>query len=210
METGLIVGTLARGIVIGGREVEIDTDFRTSILFETMVCDRSMSHEEKLLETFELYMPNFHTSKADELKEAIDGILWFVRCGRDIRKSARSGQKTAPYHFIYDSPYLYASFMMAYHIDLEAARLHWWKFRALFDNLPDETPMKQAIYYRTCEVPRGASNEEKERIRKLKRYYALPDENVKNEAENTLDELLSSGGDISAYMKGLKEREKEA
>ncbi len=183
----------------------IITDFRASMLFEIMMLDPDMTKEEKLEETVEIYVPDYHFDSAEDLEAVIDQILWFYRCGRQEDKNGSSGSSSGsvPYSFEHDTDFLIASFMEAYGIDLTTEKMHWWKFKALFNNLPESTPMRQAIYYRICDIPGKASREEKERIRKLKEYYKLP-VILKPEESKEIDdinEILMNGGDLTGYLR---------
>ena len=60
-----------------------------------------------------------------------------------------SGELTCDYHC--DAPYLVAAFQQAYGIDLTTAKMHWWRFRALFAALPEDTRMFQILHARRSE-----------------------------------------------------------
>ena len=67
---------------------------------------------------------------------------------------------------------LIAAFSSCYGIDLASAKMHWWTFRALMLGLPDDCRFKQAVYYRTADLS-GLSGEEKRRMERLRRHFAL-------------------------------------
>lgn len=80
------------------------------------------------------------------------------------------------YNFSEDAERIYSSFLKDYNIDLidQQGKLSWSKFISLFNNLSDDTPVMQAIYYRGCELPQGKEYaDERKRIRKMKKLYAL-------------------------------------
>ena len=57
--------------------------------------------------------------------------------------------------------------------NLTRARLHWWRFKALMSNLPEETQLAKIIGFRTADLAQfqGA---ERERRAELKERFALP------------------------------------
>lgn len=78
-----------------------------------------------------------------------------------------------------DAEYIYASFYQDYGIDLFEAqgKLHWEKFKALLVGLRPDTKFKEVIEIRTMDLPSGKGMEkERQRIKKLKEYYKLKDE----------------------------------
>lgn len=83
------------------------------------------------------------------------------------------------YDLVQDADYIYASFMHTYGIDLfeRQGKLHWKKFKALLNGLGEDTIFSRVVGIRTAEMPSGKSMaKERERLRKLKRKYALKDE----------------------------------
>ena len=74
-----------------------------------------------------------------------------------------------------DAEYIYASFMQTYKIDLmeQQGKMHWWKFKALLNGLPEDTLIKQIIHIRTYEPSKHDSDEYKEQMRDLQDFYRL-------------------------------------
>ena len=78
-----------------------------------------------------------------------------------------------------DAKLIYVSFKQAYGIDLlaEQGKLDWRLFKIYLHELPDETRFKQVVNIRTQKLPTGKGvQKERERVIKLKRLYALPEE----------------------------------
>lgn len=77
-----------------------------------------------------------------------------------------------------DAGYIYSSFLYDYGIDLieQQGKLTWDRFQTLFHSLSDKSKMGEAMYYRSCPIPKkekGSDNEERKRIIKMKEYYML-------------------------------------
>lgn len=201
----LLIDGLPESVEICGRPYPINVDFRAGILFEEAIQDPSLSGEEKLMTTLKLYYPDIEIS-ADMLEEALTQALWFYRCGIDQtedegldREESQEPQKKS-FSYEYDADYIYAAFMSAYGIDLATSNLHWWQFRALFRALPEDTQIVKIIGYRTMEIPKKASKEQKAHYRRMKRIYALPEDPEQKRAESDLTEILMNGGNPSALL----------
>lgn len=82
-----------------------------------------------------------------------------------------SGELTCDYHC--DAPYIVAAFQQAYGIDLTTAKIHWWRFRALFAALPEDTRMFQILHARSVDLSR-LEGAEREHYARMKEMYALP------------------------------------
>lgn len=104
----------------------------------------------------------------------------------ELPKRPQVGKQAArTFDFYEDSDYIYASFMQAYGIDLveHQGKLHWKKFIALFQGLPDGTKIREVMRIRGMEVPVPTKHNQKEiqNLLELKSYYALGyrEDNVK-------------------------------
>lgn len=51
-----------------------------------------------------------------------------------------------------DAGYIVAAFQQAYGIDLTREKMHWFRFRALFAALPEETLMAKIMSWRTMDL----------------------------------------------------------
>lgn len=74
-----------------------------------------------------------------------------------------------------DAEFIYSSFMQTYKIDLmdQQGEMHWWKFKALLNGLPEDTIIKQIIHIRTYEPSEHDSKEYKEQMKNLQEFYRL-------------------------------------
>lgn len=89
-------------------------------------------------------------------------------------------------NFTIDAERIYASFLFDYGINLfeKQGKMQWDEFLALFNNLSEKSPMKIAMHYRTCEIPKKDKNnaDERKRIKKMKELYELPEAKAIREA----------------------------
>lgn len=88
--------------------------------------------------------------------------------------------------FSLDAKYIYAAFVQSYGIDLidQQGSLHWVKFSALLNSLPDNTLMRQIIDIRKTNLSEVKDKKEKARIRELKKQFALPENPIEEEGES--------------------------
>ncbi|WP_271328028.1 Gp15 family bacteriophage protein [Lactococcus muris] len=95
-----------------------------------------------------------------------------------IRSKSQSEDGERLFSLKYDAEYIYSSFMQAYGIDLIDAQnaLHWKKFNALLNGLPSDTKFVEVLKIRSYKPQKGDSTKYKERMKRLKKEYALPKE----------------------------------
>ena len=175
----ILVDPLPDVVIVGGMEYQINTGFRTSVLFELLVRDKKILDQAKIIGMLKLYYPQEPADK----DEAIKKILWFYNCGKQEEKKEERNktakdfrQDKALYSFEQDAPLIYAAFLAEYGIDLQDIEdLHWWKFSALFDGLSDDRKIRQVMRIRGMDTS-GLSTKEIKRINDLKKYYALKDD----------------------------------
>ncbi len=162
--------------------LKINTNFRSFILFELLMQDNEISQKDKIL----LTLSYFFDERPKDVKKAIEGVLWFYRCGEKEKhsKSGGNGKQKQIYSFEHDAKYIYSAFLDQYGIDLnEIDYLHWFKFRALFEGLKSDNKICEIMGYRAIDLNKIKDKEEKKKYRKLQREFALPDNRSKEEKE---------------------------
>lgn len=162
--------------------LKINTNFRSFILFELLMQDNEISQKDKIL----LTLSYFFDERPKNVKKAIEGVLWFYRCGEKEKhsKSGGNGKQKQIYSFEHDAKYIYSAFLDQYGIDLnEIEYLHWFKFRALFEGLKSDNKICEIMGYRAIDLNKIKDKEEKKKYRKLQREFALPDNRSKEEKE---------------------------
>ena len=169
--------------------LKIDTNFRSFILFELLMQDNELKSEEKIYLAIKL----FYEEPPQDLKKAIEGILWFYRCGEEekVGKSGGESRKKQIYSYEYDAKLIYSAFLDQYGIDLnEIDELHWFKFKALFEGLKSENKICEIMGYRAIDISKIKDKEEKKKYRKLQREFALPDNRTIEEKEQDFANAL--------------------
>ena len=162
--------------------LKINTNFRSFILFELLMQDNKITTKDKILMSVRL----FFKEPPKDVKKAIEGILWFYRCGEDEKVGKGSGETTKKqiYSYEYDAKYIYSAFLSQYGLDLnEVDYLHWFKFKALFEGLNEENKICEIMSYRAIDLSKIKDKEERKKYRKLQRQWLLPDNRTKEEKE---------------------------
>lgn len=207
-------------VMIGGREYEINSDFRASVLFELLMFDDDIEPRMKAAQAIDLYFGKYPGQ--EKVSDVLAAIVWFYRCGRTDKeqKTAKARKKDGEdaqedeqeieddsesheraYSFDYDDEYIYAAFLSQYGIDLSSVKyLHWWKFRAMFKGLSSDCQFVKIMGYRTTKITKDMSKSEKEYIRKMKRIHALPVSEKEKQEQDALAEALMNGGDVEQIL----------
>ena len=182
---------LPNSVLISGEEYPINTDFRTSVRYELMLCEKDMEDTDRVIRGLQLYYPVIPT----DIKEAVYAMTDFYLCGEVSNyDQSQQGRPTARiYSFEHDALRIYTSFLQAYNIDLTKTDMHWHLFRALFRALPEDTEMGRIMGYRSIRINSKMSKGQKEFYRKMKRLYALPREKHEREFHLDTDEGNAAG-----------------
>ena len=149
---------------------------------------------------------------ADDITEI--GFAWFVKGGKRLpvwqkaevislilreyiyppQRKLNNRKPQSVVDFYQDSGYIYAAFMQTYGIDLyeQADRLHWCRFLALFEGLPDDCMIKQIMGIRAQDIPapNNYNQAEIQRITELKTLYALPTEDNPEDTQSGWSRLF--------------------
>ena len=113
----------------------------------------------------------------DDARRIYDRLVWFMLGGEDVAKRTANTDKRPKERLLSysaDIAAIYAAVMQVYGIDLYATdkkghdlieTMHWWKFKALLDNLPDGNKLTDFyIRFRSMDLSKlpGKSNADRE------------------------------------------------
>lgn len=192
----ILIDLVPTTVEIDGVEYEINSDFRTSILFELLMQDYTIGEKEKIYMALELYYPIIPTN----IDEAIEQMLWFYRCGKDEVKSKGTGKgrgATQIYSFEHDDDYIYSAFLDQYGLDLQDIQyLHWWKFKAMFKALKEDNEIVKIMGYRAMDLSKIQDKEQKKYYKKMKELYRIPLPQDEKGKLDEINEILLNGGDV--------------
>ena len=176
--------------------LKIRTDFRESIKFELLMQDNSVKERDKLMLALNLYY--YDTSQINDIQVAVDDLLWFYKGGKikeenvDEKVKKDNSKEKQIYSYEFDAEYIYSAFLEQYNIDLNSIKyLHWWKFRALFGSLNENTQFSKIMGYRSMNTSKIKDKDMKKHYEKMKKLYALPDMRTEEQKENDFAEAFS-------------------
>lgn len=91
-----------------------------------------------------------------------------------------------------DGDYIVSSFQQAYGIDLTDPdlKMHWHRFKALLDGLPESTKLSRIMGYRSWD-PRAARRKHDEVMQELKAAWALPVPETDDEGDGGFGALVA-------------------
>lgn len=176
---------LPSSIEVDGKQYKINASFDNVILMYEMLSDEELEDVDKISFGIEMFFEEVPDLPALELKEIweeaftklfsedIDDVEYDIK-GNPMPKQKQERLMSLKQ----DAPFIYASFMQQYGIDLfeQQGKLHWYKFKSLLDGLDENTKLKKVIEIRRAELPKGAKNQKaRKEMEKAKRFYALKD-----------------------------------
>ena len=122
----------------------------------------------------------FYTERfsPSDLQEKYSWLIEFYCAGEQAAEPAAakpaSGHDTGPaFDYRCDAPYIVAAFQQAYGIDLTREKLHWFRFRALFAALPEDTLMAKIMGWRSADLA-DYEGSMREHYAALKERFSLP------------------------------------
>lgn len=185
----LLTKALPDRVYVGGLKYKINTDYRYVLMFEKLMRDNKTTDREKTYTIMQLFYDDQYIV---DLNDAIEQILWFHRCGKEIIKKDEDNDKNIDiiYDFEEDADYIYSGFLECYGIDLTEIKMHWWKFKALFNGLSEETMMKKIMHYRSVIISSDMSDSQQKFYKKMKNTFALPDMRTEEEKEKDFADAL--------------------
>ena len=171
---------LPDAVEVSGKFYKIVTDFRDWIAFFDMMSDTELDQKQKMLTALSWFPDKI----PENLTEAFNALTDFASCSgmkkspeNQDKNNSNSGVPTLSW--LYDSAYVLGAFRQVYNIDLiHVEYMHWWEFSALFEALPEDTPIKKRIAYRQIRLSDIKDKERRKQILKIKKAVAFPHEPV--------------------------------
>lgn len=181
-------GRMAHVYHVMDRNVRVIDGFETGLLVSDLFGDDLFDQTEKQAVLLQMIFPEpecFVDGFAGQLAEALSDILWKA-FGLDV-----AGDKPHEKQIIdweQDADRIKATVLMAYGLDWEDARVRitYRDMCALIGQAPHETPMGQALYYRTAKRPKATkyNREEISNYEKAKKHYAIREEPIDDPVAN--------------------------
>lgn len=184
----ILIDSLPDRVKIGGAEYAINADFRTSLKFKLIMDNEDLTEEEKAYNVLELYYPDI----PEDIEQAFNKIVWFY-CEGETEEEKESKGKGIPFDeivsYTYDSKLIHSAFKQQYSVDLSTENIHWWKFKAWFSSLSEETEIKKIMNIRMMDLKEIEDDKTRDYYKKLKEQVKIPTSRDKKEKEAE-DEFL--------------------
>lgn len=113
-----------------------------------------------------------------EFKLALEGLEWFLSCGKSELRQSSCSDTTEYFNFDVDSDRIYSAFRLKYNINLATEKnLHWFEFIYLFNDLA-KTAFREVVNIRMIKPSeyKNYSKEARAEIIKQKKKFALRNE----------------------------------
>ena len=176
----ILTDQLPVSLKVGRNEYPIDTKASTALN-----CIRKL--KEDIPEEVKLiYLLNRLNDDLPKSEEAVAEALSFLAGYQVDDTPKRSAQKAPAYDWFQDAPLIFAAFSQTYSLSIEEiTSMHWWKFLALFEGLPQDTRFMEVIGIRTMEIGQKDTPETKRKKREAKQAVALKD--LRSDDEKKID-----------------------
>ena len=151
--------------MVSGTTYQVDTDFRRWIEFQAIISsgEENGRKAERLLE----FMQSMGLPPS---VETLDAMVRFYTAASTEKGTGGSRQQA--FDFEKDSEFIYSAFLECYGVDLSVARLHWWRFKAMFKSLPQDCELCRIMGYRTIDLS-DVPKSQKRFYREMKARYSL-------------------------------------
>ncbi|AXN58352.1 hypothetical protein HWB81_gp43 [Bacillus phage Wes44] len=175
-----------------GVDIELNLAFDNVLVFLEMFGDETLHMETRLKIALNMFVVDKEILEAiSKHGRLLDFAFDLLRDKLNIRirdkdqpvkadnqeEEEEQDEPVPVYDWKEDAGYIYSSFLFDYGIDLieQQGKMTWDKFITLFHSLSDKCKMGEAMYYRSCPIPKKekGNEDERKRIIKMKEYYML-------------------------------------
>ena len=167
---------------VDGRDYKVVTDFREWIKLHEIfmhVQKFSLFELNMILEWYEDEQPVNKTNAVRALQDfLLAKALSPEQAAENEEDGSESGEQSGKpsFSFSQDAVCIYSDFRAVYGVDITNIRyMHWWQFLTLFYGLPENSQIKERMYYRSVDLKTIKGKEERDRIKRIKKLIAIKD-----------------------------------
>lgn len=180
----ILTENLPNYLMVLGEKCPINTDFKIWLEFSNIVSKGELD-TVKIVKIFKLIFLKLPPNLVEGMKAISEFYGHASNTGTDVKEDTAEKAKKY-FDFEYDSELIYSAFLQQYKIDLTEATMHWWKFKALFQSLSEDTQLIQVIKYRSIKLSDIKNKEQKRFYAKMKKLHRLPDNRSEEQKERDL------------------------
>lgn len=169
----VLTDALPSAVTIRGKAYPVYTDYRHWIRFFDMLGSDATDRQKTIcaLQWYKGDVPQ-------DVSDALHGLLQFASCadcpGTEQMQEEHSRSAQRLFDWSFDSKHILGAFLQTYRIDLTTEKMHWYKFNALLEALPDDTPLKKRIAYRSIHVAEISDDKRRAEIIRIQNRIRIP------------------------------------
>lgn len=179
---------------INGERYKINTDFRYGLRCFDVVNDETICDEERALAV--VYILFGFLPEPELLELFLEKAKLFLQCGETFDEQSA---KKPDMDFAFDRPYINASFMSDYRIDLNREKMHFWQFVELIRGLTENCSLSKLREIRNYDPADYKDPKARAKIIKAQQAVALPVRHTREELDaiSEFENLMKGAGNGS-------------
>lgn len=162
-------------VQVGDKKYKINTSYKTAIQCNAIAEDDNINDIERALAIIYKLFGEEALEDVENRETLLEKAKKYLSCGVD---NVEQSNEPRDMDFIEDMPYIKASFMSDYHIDLNKIDMHFWEFYELINGLSNSEMgnccvLNRVRNLRNFNLAEIKDSKEREKIRKAKNSVAL-------------------------------------
>lgn len=175
---------------VKGKRYKINTDYRVALKCDKVSNNDKISDEERALAIIYLLFGD-DGLKSENIESLLKVAVKFLRCNTKIENNYDAEKEEVNMDYQQDWKFIRTSFFGEYNIDLDTAKMHWWRFYELLCGLSEKCILSRVRYIRDFDISQISDEEERKKWIKQKEALALKKEETEKTAEEKrLDDLF--------------------
>lgn len=194
----VLIDKLPRTVRVADEDYEVRWGFRTFLLIEELMEEEELTDEAKLYAALNL----FYINVPEDRVEAARRLIEFHNGGSSpdeaetSQKDVKSARKVL--HYGHDHERIFTAFLRSYDINLARVEdLHWYEFKAMFQDLSEDCILVKVIGYRSMNINQIKDKEQRKFYTEMKKRYALPLSKSAKEELRRVEQALLGDGDLT-------------
>lgn len=162
-------------VKVRDKKYKINTSYKTAIKCNAIAEDNNINDIERALAIIYKLFGEEALDDVENREELLKKAVKYLSCGVE---NVETSNEPKDMDFIQDMPYIKASFMSDYHIDLNKTDMHWWEFYELMNGLSNSDMgnccvLNRVRNLRTFNLAEIKDPREREKMRKAKKSVEL-------------------------------------
>ena len=162
-------------VKVRDKKYKINTSYKTAIKCNAIAEDNNINDIERALAIIYKLFGEEALEDVENREMLLEKAKKYLSCGVE---NVETSNEPKDMDFIQDMPYIKASFMSDYHIDLNKTDMHWWEFYELMNGLSNSDMgnccvLNRVRNLRTFNLAEIKDPREREKIRKAKKSVEL-------------------------------------